>query len=154
MLYSPLISLICSLRVKGSGTRFIFRIDELAERSDAPDNKDHEGNWVPIHIQGWNVRKSAGHGISHQWYWHDGDSIRRLAHFTPPTSVSPYRTGSMFYSEGFGFWYLRGGEQHITVQDHSLIVLLLSRRYKSKQWRYLAPAIVRPRTQDIPVGFE
>jgi hypothetical protein len=85
----------------------------MKERSDAPDSIDHDGNWAPINVVGWNVRRSASSGITERWYWHDGDSIQRLAEFTPSISVPPYKTGSMFYNEGHGFWYLRGGERTI-----------------------------------------
>jgi hypothetical protein len=88
--------------------QFIFRIDEIRERSDAPASIDNEGNWIPIAVTGWNERKGAGHGISHQWYWCDGSKIRLMRNYTPPDGARPYSTFSMFYSGGHGFWVLRG----------------------------------------------
>jgi hypothetical protein len=88
--------------------QFIFRIDEIEERSDAPDNIDHKGNWIPIAVTGWNVRKGAGHGVSHMWYKCDEQRIRHLPNAVAPAGQQPYKVFSMFYSGGHGFWVLRG----------------------------------------------
>jgi hypothetical protein len=93
---------------KGYNPQFIFRIDEMKERSDAPDNIDPMGNRVPINVAGWRGRRSASSGITERWFCHNGDRIQELASFTPPEP--PYKTHSMFYNEGDGFWSLRGGE--------------------------------------------
>lgn len=118
MFLSPYAHIISNFTIKGA--RFVFRIDEIEERPDAPESLDHEGNWVPIAVAGWNVRKPAGHGVTYQWYCHDGQRIRHLPNFTPDSATSPWKVGSMFFNAGFGFWCLRGGKRISTI--YALIV--------------------------------
>jgi hypothetical protein len=45
-------------------------------------------------------------GASHMWWLCDGKQIQPAGY--PPTGSFLYSTYSVFYSEGFGFWILRG----------------------------------------------
>lgn len=49
-----------------------------------------------------------GTGATGTWWYCDGQSIRALDVSAPPAGSSHFQTFSTFYTDGFGFWILRG----------------------------------------------
>ncbi|KAF2465213.1 uncharacterized protein BDR25DRAFT_91572 [Lindgomyces ingoldianus] len=85
---------------------FVFRIDEIAESPDANASTlvDSRGNWMPSTESGANIRMSGG--VSGRWYFCDRECIRQVNHCPP--NAARYKTFSVYFVGGFGFWVLRG----------------------------------------------
>ncbi|KAF1967475.1 hypothetical protein BU23DRAFT_291197 [Bimuria novae-zelandiae CBS 107.79] len=87
--------------------RYLFRIDEIQESSTATHVVDRHGIWHPSTETGDYERKhDAGAGATGIWWYCNGQTIQRIDTF--PQGSTHYQTFSVFYSEGFGFWILRG----------------------------------------------
>jgi hypothetical protein len=59
-----------------------------------------------MEMKGYNIRKSGG--ISGQWWCCNNGTITIIPSQTPPAGTTPYKTFSTIYSDGHGFWVLRG----------------------------------------------
>lgn len=86
---------------------YIFRIDEIRENPGIAPRTTTSGHWLPSTIRDYNYR--CGGGVSGAYGFCDRERIRLL----PPSSVHPqslehFKTFSVFYCAGFGFWVLEG----------------------------------------------
>jgi hypothetical protein len=84
---------------------FFFEIDEITESGLAAPNVDIHGNWMPSTDQNANVTFTAGATVSGKsWFC---DKLR--IYETPrPQAAQLYKTFSVYYSGGVGFWILKG----------------------------------------------
>ncbi|KAF2819668.1 hypothetical protein CC86DRAFT_306786, partial [Ophiobolus disseminans] len=88
---------------------FIFKVDEIREHPDIVPMYTPTGMWMPSSNPGYNYRLVEGHGVSDLWWYHDENTIRQVSFSSPPDlSRSEFKTYSVFYSSGFGFWVLEG----------------------------------------------
>ena len=85
---------------------FFFRIDEIREADDALVLIDRSANAIPSLLPGANV--GAGGGVSGKWFGCTGQQIVQVAPEALPSNVKHFKTYSMFYRGGFGFWVLEG----------------------------------------------
>lgn len=87
---------------------FLFQINEVCEQDEAPEILDTYGRWVPTTYPGHIEIKHPARGISNQWWYFNGHNMRKLPNIHPPEGVTHYKTFSMFFSGGLGFYVLRG----------------------------------------------
>ncbi|PVI04364.1 hypothetical protein DM02DRAFT_651753 [Periconia macrospinosa] len=86
---------------------FLFRIDEVSENEAAPFNVDNRGHWIPSTNAHDNI--CPGGGASGIWWYCNGQRIQALPNVSqPPAGSQHFKTFSMFYSTGYGFWVLKG----------------------------------------------
>lgn len=85
---------------------YIFRIDEISQNPRAPSLATNYGHWIPSTQPGVNV--PVGGGASGAWWICNGQSIQPAPDNALPYGSRPYQTFSVFYSDGFGFWIMRG----------------------------------------------
>lgn len=80
---------------------FYFQINEIRESGKFPGIGPLER---PPSAEGAHV--VVGEGASYRWWYCDGNRIQPAQQL--PTGLIWYKTYSVFYREGFGFWILRG----------------------------------------------
>lgn len=96
---------------------FIFRIDEIRERPNAAKNPDNRADWVPSV-----AREGIGpvfEGVYGQWWCCNGLTISNIGHDQLPGTMRPFKTYSMFYLGGFGFWVLQGDATRPNTDGHT-----------------------------------
>ncbi|KAF2626533.1 hypothetical protein BU25DRAFT_422308 [Macroventuria anomochaeta] len=96
---------------------FIFRINEVREHPNVQPAVDMNGNWEPTATPGYNYVVSGG--VTNLWWLCDGNRIRPspLAEHKLPPGMVHYKTYSLFYSDGRGFWVLRGDATNPTHDE-------------------------------------
>ncbi|KAF2746050.1 hypothetical protein M011DRAFT_459574 [Sporormia fimetaria CBS 119925] len=83
---------------------FVFKIDEIRENPDIRPREDSRGRWIPSTDPGSNQRISGG--VSNRYYHCDR---QRICQISPrPKGSRTFKTFSVYYSAGQGFWVLRG----------------------------------------------
>jgi hypothetical protein len=87
-----------------SQPKFLFRIDEVVESDNAPVTISTRADWEPSLIP--NANERIGGGASGIWWYCDGTSIRMLAPEQTPPETLRYKTWSMFWKGGYGYWAL------------------------------------------------
>ncbi|KAH8731809.1 hypothetical protein GQ44DRAFT_800384, partial [Phaeosphaeriaceae sp. PMI808] len=66
----------------------------------------NEGTWIPSTTHGYNYRSQEG--VSNTYWFCENTRIRSVAQSTLPRPLNHFKTFSIFYSAGRGFWILRG----------------------------------------------
>ncbi|KAF2113808.1 hypothetical protein BDV96DRAFT_117764 [Lophiotrema nucula] len=84
--------------------KYFFRIDEIGESPNATQNVDLRGNWIPSTEEDDNIR--IGGGVSGRTWYCDNQQIYAVGQL--PAGCAPYKTYSVYYSAGHGFWVFRG----------------------------------------------
>ncbi|KAJ8107940.1 hypothetical protein OPT61_g8518 [Boeremia exigua] len=97
--------------------RFLFRINELREHPNIVPGTDASGNWVPSITRGYNY--VVQEGVTNLWWLCDGERIRDqpVPQERLPPGMVPYKTFSMFYSDGGSFWILRGDATNLEFDE-------------------------------------
>jgi hypothetical protein len=80
-------------------------MDEIGEHPNALVVINNKGQWEPPTAANSNIR--IGGGISGTYWLCNGQNIQPLGDRLPSGAL-PYKTFSMYYCAGFGFWVLRG----------------------------------------------
>ncbi|KAF2191808.1 hypothetical protein K469DRAFT_804780 [Zopfia rhizophila CBS 207.26] len=83
---------------------YIFRIDEIQETREAAHYATARYHWIPSTDRGAHVR--IGGGASGTIWYCNRQQIYSLPQFPPGCAL--YKVFSVYYSEGHGFWVLRG----------------------------------------------
>ncbi|KAF2030187.1 hypothetical protein EK21DRAFT_89074 [Setomelanomma holmii] len=91
-----------------SGPPYIFRIDEVREHPAISPISTVNGHWKPSSNPGWNYKVQAG--VTNMLWYNEGSRIRFLPAQAPsqPSPFTPFKTYSIFFSEGLCFWVLHG----------------------------------------------
>ncbi|KAF1928196.1 uncharacterized protein M421DRAFT_156237 [Didymella exigua CBS 183.55] len=87
--------------------RFIFCIEEARQHPGVDSVTDSGGHWLPSLRPGSNY-KDRGQGVTNLWWICNGTQIYSIAEAALPADLKPYKTYSVFFSEGFGFRILQG----------------------------------------------
>lgn len=85
---------------------YIFKIDEIRKHPDIRPSSTSSGHWIPSTSIGYNYR--SGGGISNTWWYNQRDQIRPVPAQSVPQPLNHFKTFSVFYSGGGGFWVLQG----------------------------------------------
>ncbi|KAH4033774.1 hypothetical protein HBH70_108900 [Parastagonospora nodorum] len=85
---------------------YVFKIDEIREHPDIRPSCTTSGHWIPSTSTGYNYR--SGGGISNTWWYNQTDRIRQVPVQSLPQPLNHFKTFSVFYSGGRGFWVLQG----------------------------------------------
>lgn len=114
----PKISCRTKLNWKTMSTPFFFQVDEIGESTAAYSHYDLSGTWVPSTDPGANVNIPAGVGTSRhvsgrQWFFN-----RQIIEVPqrPPNALL-YKTYSVYYVGGAGFYILRGDARNPPNDD-------------------------------------
>lgn len=83
---------------------YFFRIVEIEQTEEAPEKVDSRGNWEPNTVPGAN--RAIGGGVSGNYYYCDKQRILQVSQLPPGTQH--YKTFSVYFAGGQGFWVLRG----------------------------------------------
>ncbi|RYN36908.1 hypothetical protein AA0112_g4743 [Alternaria arborescens] len=94
---------------------FIFQVDEIFENlGDAPDQLDRHGIWQPTTAPNASHNYTPGVGASGKTWLCDGLQIREVMF---PMTAQWYKTYSVYYASGAGFWVLKGDARNPPSDD-------------------------------------
>ncbi|KAJ4377567.1 hypothetical protein N0V83_000392 [Neocucurbitaria cava] len=84
---------------------YIFQIDEIAEHPEAFSDTDGHGNWKPSTDRNSNYTLGGGGVTGKQWFC----NTQRIFEIPQrPANAQPYKTFSVYYVGGVGFYVLKG----------------------------------------------
>jgi hypothetical protein len=83
---------------------FLFCIDEIKEALDSVTIADGKVHWIPSTDEGAHERVAGG--VSGLWWYCNAQNLIQYASI--PNGCRHYKTFSVYYSSGFGFWVMRG----------------------------------------------
>jgi hypothetical protein len=92
--------------IRDSQPPYIFRIDEIRENPGINPKATNTGHWLPSTVRDYNYR--SGDGVSGLYWFCDRQRIRAIPQDGLPKDLEHFRTFSVFYCAGLGFWVLRG----------------------------------------------
>lgn len=92
---------------------FIFRIDEIQEDPDAAEHLDNRGHWNPSTEENAHKFLQSPNAVTGSWWLCDKQQIYELGQAQLPASSQHYKTMTMYYCAGLGFWILDTDALHI-----------------------------------------
>lgn len=96
---------------------FLFQINEIEEDPDAAEHLDNRGHWNPSREKNSHRYVRSQGLVTGSWWFCDRQRIQELNHPNLPATSQHYKTISMYYCGGLGFWIL--DEDALDLRDDS-----------------------------------
>lgn len=92
-------------------------MDEIEEHPDAAEHLDNRGHWNPSTDENSHKYYQSPGLVSGSLWYCNGQQIRNLGVSPLPATSKHYKTMTMYYCAGLGFWILDTGTHGLPNHD-------------------------------------